>query len=177
MASTLPPRPWWDLQPQWRDSSLLSHFWHCPGGRWAREGCNLSLSQIKWDLMNWSVSSIISMKIFISVSISSRSAATELRSNSMSSFSFWLVRLRLIMSSSSANKFLKTSRKTFHFSQRSERKSNCLLQIATQNWRVMPIDKWKVSLLTSSTFCSNSARLFFTASRRLKPFVSGFAST
>ena len=34
-----------------------------------------------------------------------------------------------------------------------------------------------LTLLTSSTFCSNSAKLFFTARSRRKPFVSGLAST
>ena len=34
-----------------------------------------------------------------------------------------------------------------------------------------------LTLLTSSTFCSNSAKLFLTASRRRNPLVSGLAST
>ena len=34
-----------------------------------------------------------------------------------------------------------------------------------------------LTMLTSSTFCSNSAKLFLTASRRRNPLVSGLAST
>ena len=66
------------------------------------------LTLSRWAEMNWSVSSIMSMKILISVSISSRSAATELRRSSMSSLSFSFVKLKLIISSSSVKRFLRT---------------------------------------------------------------------